>query len=126
MRTIAIAALVLVLAGCASGSAIVTGEKRAPIPADQVKIYATPPQGAEIVGVVQASSGSGIGEQARMDYVVAELKAQAGKIGANGIVLTGAGAQTGAAVVVPTGAGGFMGLPSNKQAAQGQAIFVRE
>jgi hypothetical protein len=119
-------AFAALLAGCASGSAIVYGDKRAPVPPEQVKLYTTAPPSAEVVGVVQASSDSGMGEQARMDRVINELKAQAGKIGANGIVLTGSGAQPGATAVVATGGGGFMALPSNKQAAQGQAIFVKK
>lgn len=60
-----------------------------------------------------------------MNYVIDELKAQAGKIGANGIVLMSSGAQNGGAVAVAAGTG-LVAVPFNKQGAQGQAIFVAE
>lgn len=99
--------------------------RRAPVAPEVVKLYTTAPSGAEVVGIVRASSGSGIGEQARMDYVINELKAQAGKIGASGVVLVASGARPAATAVVATGGGSFMALPSNRQEAQGRVFFVK-
>ena len=54
----------LALVACASGSAIVTGTKRAPITAELVKLYLEPPSNFEVIGLVSASSDAGMSEQA--------------------------------------------------------------
>ncbi len=77
----------LLLFGCASGTALVTGTKRTATNAEEVVIYTEPPEDYEIIGIVTASSDSGWTEQGSLDYAVAELKNQAAKIGANGIIL---------------------------------------
>jgi hypothetical protein len=46
--------VVLTLAACASGSAIVTGKTRAPIPPEQVRLYLEPPSDFEVIAVVSA------------------------------------------------------------------------
>lgn len=45
----------LALTACASGSAIVTGDKRTPIAPESVKIYLEPPATFETIGLVNAS-----------------------------------------------------------------------
>ena len=102
----------LVLAACASGSAIVTGTKRAPITAELVKLYLEPPTDFEVIGLVSASSDAGMTEQASVDYATAELKNQAAKLGANGVLLISIGDKT------STVAGGI------GKTVQGKAIFV--
>jgi hypothetical protein len=102
----------LMLAACASGSAIVTGTKRAPITADLVKLYLEPPAYFEVIGLVSASSDAGMSEQSSVDYATAELKKQAAKLGANGVLLISIGDMT------STVAGGI------GKTVQGKAIFV--
>ena len=88
LKTFAILAITLLLVGCASGSTILTGEKRAPIDPAQVKLDLDPPSNYETIALVEAASGSGWSEQDSQDYAVEELKKQAAQVGANGVLLT--------------------------------------
>jgi uncharacterized protein YbjQ (UPF0145 family) len=65
------------------------GEARTPTTASEIKIYTTPPaKYTEIAIVAGTNSGSlTITEQAKTDYVIGNLKEQAAKLGANGIIL---------------------------------------
>lgn len=76
-----------VLFSCASGTAFVTGKKRSSVNPDRISIYTEPPEDYEVIGIVTASSDSGFTDQGSLNYAIAELKKQAGKIGANGIIL---------------------------------------
>jgi hypothetical protein len=76
----------VVLSGCATGSHIITGTARPPISASGVALYSAPPERYEIVGTVNAYYANG-GGQGATDACVSELKKQAAKIGANGILL---------------------------------------
>src|SRR5688572_15565157 len=90
-----IAALaVLALSACASGSAIVTGKTRSPIAPERVKLYLEQPATFETIGLVSASSDAGWTEQDSVNYAIAELKRQAGKLGANGVLLLASGETT--------------------------------
>ena len=81
---------VLVLGGCASGSALVTGQVRPAIEDHKsIRILTEMPEGAVEIAVVKASSDSGWTQQQSLDLAVEELKKQAGRIGANVVVLTG-------------------------------------
>ena len=82
---------VFILSGCASGTALVTGTQRPATNADEVVIYTEAPEKYEVIGIVTASSDSGWTEQGDLNYAVAELKKQAAKIGANGIILESVG-----------------------------------
>ncbi|MEF2524347.1 hypothetical protein V4D10_18420 [Vibrio mimicus] len=81
-----------VLNACASGSAIVTGVKKPALDFNQVRLYLEAPEQYETIGIVKASSDAGITQQDSQDYAVEELKKQAAKIGANGVILTKIGA----------------------------------
>ena len=76
------------LGGCSTGSHIITGNVRTAISADAVKVYTDAPEKYEKIGFVTASY-AGVGQRA-MDLAMSELKNQAGKIGANGVLLNGA------------------------------------
>jgi len=94
MKVILLTASVLVLAGlllagCATGSNIVTGTTRPSTSPMAIKIYTEPPADYEVIGQVTAGSSSGWTSQGSMDYAVAELKKQAARLGANGVLLTG-------------------------------------
>ena len=129
--------MVLALAACATDSVIVTGTARPPISPSEVKIYSQPPPVFEEVAILNASKSVAFstGGQKTVDKVIAGLKEQAAKVGANGIVLegfsdqqTGAlGAGSGSSSVsgnsaVGVGVGGSLGI--YKKTGHGRAIFV--
>jgi hypothetical protein len=118
------AGVMLVLAACASGSAIVTGNTRAPVAPEQVKLYLEPPAAFEVIGLVNASSDSGWTEQGSVDYAIAELKKQAAKLGANGVLLMSSGENT-TTIVGGQGTGYFYAMPVTAQTIQGKAVFVK-
>ena len=89
-----LAVAVLALAACASGTAIVTGNIRDPVAPEQVKIYLEPPAAFETIGLVSASSGAGLTQHGSVDYAIEELKKQAAKLGANGVLLVSSGEHT--------------------------------
>ena len=95
----------VVLAGCAASSHVLVGIARPPISPDQVKLYLHPPAKYEEIAVIDASSrGSpAFTDQQKMDKAIARLRDEAAKLGANGILLEGAGDQQ--AGVVGTGVG---------------------
>ena len=111
---------VLTLGACATGSAIVTGNTRAPVAPEQVTIYLEPPDSFEVIGLVNASSDAGLTEQGSVNYAVEELKKQAGKLGANGVLLVSTGDKTTSYVSGP----GYA-VPIDAKTIQGKAIFVK-
>ena len=113
-----------VLAGCASGSALVTGNTRPAIEDHtSIRILTEMPQGAEEIARVKASSDAGWTQQASLDYAVEELKKQAAKVGANAVVLSGreTSSQT---VGVPAYGGGTIITSSEVEIVEGVAIWV--
>lgn len=79
------------LTGCVSTQSIVTGKNRAPIAPLDVRIFSTTPAGAEEIALLNVRSGGG-GQHA-MNLAVEELKKQAAKLGANGVVILGSGVE---------------------------------
>lgn len=129
-RAFTMVALALALGGCAS-SAVVVGKVRPPIAASQVKLYVTPPKKFEEVALLQSSSQLSMAftDQAKMDAVINRLKEEAGKVGANGVLLRGTGEQYGGSVGVGTGGGSFglgTGIAITQKTGTGVAIFVTE
>jgi len=90
---------------------------------EQVKIYLDPPATFEVIGLVSASSGAGWTEQGSMDYAIEELKKQAAKLGANGVLLVSSGEET--ATVVSGSKGNVYSVPVTAKTVQGRAIFVK-
>ena len=89
-RLLLIFIFVFTLVGCATGSALVTGQARTAIEDYlSVKVLTQMPVGAEEIAIVKASSDAGWTEQGSLDYAVEELKKQAAKLGANAVVITG-------------------------------------
>lgn len=124
-KLLAVLAVGFLVAGCASGSALVTGTRRAPIEPEAVKIYLEPPGQYETIAVVEAASGSGLTKQGSLDYATAELRKQAAKLGANGVLLQTRGTQVGSAVAVPAGTT-WVAIPTQQQVVSGLAIWVPE
>lgn len=116
---------VLLLHACASGSYIVTGEVREPTDIRLVKLYVEPPDQYETIGIVKASSDSGWTEQGSQDYAVQELKKQAAKLGANGVILTETGENV-SSVIGTSGNGGLYAIPVTAQKVSGKAIYVHK
>jgi hypothetical protein len=113
------------------------GPARPAILPDQVKIYWSPPASFEPIADLNASSHSVFkpGGQEAMDKVIAELKVEAAKLGANGLMLEGfSDAQTGSVgtgvgsqsysgnTAVGVSAGGAFGV--FKKTGRARAIYV--
>jgi len=89
MKSVLIAVVATILVGCASGSALVTGQVRPAIEdANTVTILTEMPERAEQIAIIKGSSDFGITQQHRLDYAVDALKSQAAKLGANAVVIT--------------------------------------
>ncbi|WP_367989517.1 hypothetical protein AB2S62_19965 [Vibrio sp. NTOU-M3] len=114
-----------VLNACASGSAIVTGVKKPALDFNQVRLYLEAPEQYETIGIVKASSDAGITQQASQDYAVEELKKQAAKLGANGVILTTTGENT-SSIISTNADGSIYTIPVSAQTVSGKAVFVKE
>ena len=87
--------LAVLLTGCASGSALITGEVRPAIENhNTIRILTKLPVGAEEIAILKAESGMGFTQQGDLNYALDELKKQAAKIGANAVVITGRSTST--------------------------------
>ncbi len=112
----------LFLTACASGSGIVTGAARPEISPALVRLYLEPPAEYEVIGLVEASSHHGFTGQQERDYAVEELRRQAGRMGANGILLEQSETHHGSVASVTNGT--LTMVPTRIAAMQGRAIFV--
>ena len=83
--------LMLFLMGCASSSQVLVGTPHPAISTDQVKIYPVPPPRFDEIAILDASKKSvfGTGGQKTTDQLIDEFKAQAAKLGANGLIIEG-------------------------------------
>ena len=129
--------IALCVAACATDSVVVTGRVRPAISPAEVKLYWQPPAAFEEIAVLNASKSSAFttGGQKTVDKVIAGLKEQAAKVGANGLILEGfsdrqtgsVGSGVGSSSVssnsaVGVGVGGSLGI--YKKTGHGVAIFV--
>ncbi len=111
------------LIGCATGSHIITGEARQPIDPSQVKLYLDLPDEYEKIGIVEASSDVEFSTQAAQDRAIQELKNQAAKIGANGVLLQSTGNQTETSGFYSQGV--YYPIRTDSKTAAGIAIFIK-
>jgi hypothetical protein len=84
------------------------GTARAPIPAERVQLYTEAPlRPYERIAVVSASSKRSwsFTFEGKAEVVVRRLKAEAGKLGANGVLLEGISDRPGAAIGADVGTG---------------------
>lgn len=97
----------LLLSACAS-SHMVTGTPRPPIDPAQVRIYYGPPPGGyEEIALLETRSGAlTYGEQNKNDAILDKLRAEAAKLGANGVLFQGTADGDGGGGGVSVGAGG--------------------
>ena len=120
LYSLTIAFIAMLIFSCASGTALVTGTQRPATTADKVVVYTEPPKDYEVIGIVTASSDAGWTEQGDLDYAMAELKKQAAKIGANGVILQ--------SISTSNSGGAFVGsvwVNSTAKNVSGTAIYVQ-
>ena len=126
-RALCCLAAMLLVGACATGSSIVTGQKRTQTDPLQVRILLQMPPNHEVIGLVEARSLGGMTDQDRQNYALEELKKQAAAIGANAVVLNATGEEvTSGATFIPQPYGGTMIVPyqSRQRALSGTAIYV--
>ena len=115
---------VVFCSACASASHILVGEVRPPVALDAVLLYLEPPENYEVIALVRGSSISGWTQAQDTNNAVQQLKKEAAKLGANGVLLSSVSED--GDVVFGAGAGtpgDALGLSSTAEVA-GQAIFV--
>ncbi len=89
-----------------------------------MKIYLEPPSDYEIIGLVEASSEVEFSSQAAQNRTVEELKKQAAKIGANGVILLSSGERSSSTAGFISG-GFFYADTEETKTAKGKAIYVK-
>src|SRR5579863_7900022 len=79
------------LAGCSTSSHVVVGTPRPPVPPESVRVYMQPPSKYETIATISATSQGSLAltSQQNMDKAIERMKAEAGKLGANGVLLQG-------------------------------------
>jgi hypothetical protein len=125
------------LAACATDAVVVTGTQRPSISPADVKVYSQPPPVFDEIGILDASSSSmfSTGGQKTVDKVIEGLKAQAAKMGANGVLLEGFSDQQTGSVGTGVGSGSVSGNSASsvgvggslgiyKKTGHGRAIYV--
>jgi hypothetical protein len=132
-----LAAFACATAACSTSSHVLIGTPRPPVAVESVQVYwHAPPKYEEIATIDASSQGSlALTSQQNMDKAIARLKAEAAKVGANGILLLGVqdtqsssiGAGGGSSSYGPgsavgVGVGGTFALTS--KVAHGIAIYV--
>lgn len=133
------ACLALALVGCASTSRVMLGPTHPPLTPDQVHVYFQPPPRYLEIALLETDSGAlTYGEQNKMNAVLAKLRAEAAKLGANGVLFQGAeNGYGGSGVGVGVGGGRFGGHSSigggvgvnispTQKHARGVAIYVTD
>jgi hypothetical protein len=125
------------LTACAT-SHVMLGKARPPITPDQVQIYTQPPTShyEQIAQLDTSSQGSfSFTAQRKTDAVIRRLKAEAAKLGANGVLLEGIGDQASGSVGTGGGGGSYSGggavgggvglnFATTRKAGGGLAIYV--
>jgi uncharacterized protein YbjQ (UPF0145 family) len=128
----------LALGGCAS-SHVMLGQARPAITPDQVRLYVRPPAKYQEIAILESSSKNSfaITQQGKTNKAIERLKEEAAKLGANGVLLQGAGDQyggtvnTGSATATTVGTSTYatgtgVGIPVMHKAASGVAIYVEQ
>ncbi len=108
-------AILLTGAGCASTSHVMISPARPAISPDQVHVYSQPPPGRYVeIAILDTASGPfTYGAQNKSNAVITKLRAEAAKLGANGVLLQGTSSGPGGnRVGVGIGGGSYRGHTS--------------
>lgn len=136
MKTLCAILFAAVLGGCAitNETSLLVGSPRPATAAEDVKLYLEPPASYEVIAIVSADAAHDfMSKQALQDIAVRNIKEEAAKVGANGILLDSVGSfnigSSGLATVPSTVKGGpvvVFGASNNRTGKQisGKAIFV--
>jgi hypothetical protein len=125
------------LVACATSSQVLTGAPRSPVSPSAVRVYTQAPQSFEEIAVLNASrkSVTSAGGERAIARMIEEMRTQAAKLGANGLLLenfsdsdpfaigTGVSSQTYTHnASINAGVGGSLGVV--RKMAEARAIFV--
>jgi|SRR5579859_4298912 len=138
MRALHLPIAALVLAGMSAcvSSHVMIGQARPPIAPEAVQIYLRPPAVKyEEIALLDTSSrhSFSITAQGKTDAVIARLKEEAAKLGANGVLLQGMGDQSAGSVSTGFGQatasgnsayGGGIGISGNVVIKKGSGIAI--
>lgn len=111
------------LAGCASSTSVVTGARHPALPGSAVRVYADMPPHSGVIGLVRSRSVLALGEQGHLDAAVSALREEAGRLGANGVVIARTEDRP-IAIVGGGGKSGALGIPVETPHLEGRAIYV--
>jgi hypothetical protein len=132
-------AILAILCQCACATShVMIGKARPPIAADQVQVYMRPPitHYEEIARLDTSSQGSfAFTAQGKTDAVINRLKAEAARLGANGVLLEGIGDQASGSLGTGGGGASFSGggavgggiglnIETTRKVGGGVAIYV--
>ncbi len=82
-----ILAWVTLIAGCTTGTHKATGVIGPALAPNQVVVFYSIPPNAKTIGEVSAQSFGGLTYQDASDHALKEIRLQAGKLGANGVLI---------------------------------------
>lgn len=85
MKIFTVLPLCGLLAGCSTGSTIVTGTKRAAIAPEAVTVYSAKPENCEEVAMISARANGR--SQRSTNKAVKRLRERAADVGANGVLI---------------------------------------
>ena len=136
MKQTILMSLILFLSSCAitHETYLIVGKERPAISPDQVKLYINPPKEYEVIAIITADAAHDfMSKQALQDIAIKNLKIEAAKVGANGILLDNVGSfnvGSSGIVTVPSTTNGApvigVGAMNNRtgKQASGKAIYV--
>lgn len=119
----------VLLAGCSTSSHVLTGTARPAITPESVRIYNEPPQVKyeQIATVTASSQGSfAVGSQQNTDAAIARLKAEAAKLGANGVLLKDIQDQHSGSIGIGVGGSSYGGSSATGAAAGGSSAVTNK
>ena len=124
--------LLVLLAGCSSGTIVEQGQERQPVIDNwqNVYLYFSPPAHYEVIGMV-TGKGRGLSDEGKMENALEGMKEEALDAGATGVLLQSAGIATagsiGTATWSSTGSSGYAfgaSVPITRGSITGLAIYV--
>ncbi len=100
------------------------GQERSPIDPAAITLYAEPPAHYDVVGIVEAVSKIEFSDKAAEERAFVELKKQAAKIGANGVIEWEIDEVWGTRKLYNSVTGDFSDWPQLRKTIKATAIYV--